>query len=215
MIVRGALLVAIATTLGATLAAVTARAESAKPTAARASEPDPAVQDAADANLETTESRSGLTFTVALGGGLTAGFGITDSVGRGGALSLRLGHVATRHTVITFELTGTASLHKAATMSSTEANTDVNLLAGAQYYINPSLWVRAAGGVGVYTRRDVRDAGGNRDITLVGPTALGGLGFELLRFKSAVLGLELNGSAMVSRDGLLIATVAGLDLAFD
>jgi hypothetical protein len=206
-----ALLVAVATTL----ATGVARAEPARPAAARESEPDPAVQDATDANLETTESRSGLTFTASLGGGLTAGFGITDSVGRGGALSLRLGHVATRHTVITFELTGTASLHKAATMSSTKANTDVNLLAGAQYYVNRSLWLRAAGGIGVYTRRDVRDVGGNRDITLVGPTALGGLGFELLRFKWAVLGLEFNGSTMISSDGLLIASVAGLDLAFD
>jgi hypothetical protein len=206
-----ALRVAVATTL----ATGVARAEPARPAAARESEPDPAVQDATDANLETTESRSGLTFTASLGGGLTAGFGITDSVGRGGALSLRLGHVATRHTVITFELTGTASLHKAATMSSTKANTDVNLLAGAQYYVNRSLWLRAAGGVGVYTRRDVRDVGGNRDITLVGPTALGGLGFELLRFKLAVLGFEFNASAMISSDGLLIASVAGLDLAFD
>ena len=211
ILARATQLVALATTL----AASAARAEPAKPNTARDGDPDPAVQDAAEANLETTESRSGLTFTATLGGGLTAGFGITDSVGRGGALSLRLGHVATRHTVITFEITATAALHKAATMSSTKANTDVNLLAGAQYYINRSLWLRAAGGVGVYTRRDVRDVGGNRDITLVGPTALGGIGFELLRFKWAVLGLEFNGSTMVSSDGLLIASVAGLDLAFD
>jgi hypothetical protein len=208
---RAALLVATATTL----AAFAVRAEPATTSAARDSEPDPAVQEAAEANLETTESRRGLTFTATLGGGLTAGFGITDSVGRGGALSLRLGRVATRHTVITFELTGTASLHKAATMSSTKANTDLNLLAGAQYYVNRSLWLRAAGGIGVYTRRDVRDVGGNRDITLVGPAALGGIGFELLRFKWAALGFEFNGSTMVSSDGLLIASVAGLDLAFD
>ena len=206
MIARTVLLVACATTV--------ARADAPKPPSTDAT-PDPAVEDAAEANLETTESRSGLTFAIQIGGGLTAGFGITDSVGRGGSISLRLGHVATRRTVITFELTGTAALHKAATMSSTKANTDANLLAGAQYYVNRSLWLRAAGGVGVYTRRDVRGATGNQDVTLVGPAALGGIGVELLRFKWAVLGFEIGTSAMVSRDGLLIASGAGLDLSFD
>jgi hypothetical protein len=207
MIARAAVLGVLATTL--------AHADTAKPTAASDSAPDPAVQDAADANLETTESRSGLTFTAALGGGLTAGFGITDSVGRGGSLSLRLGHVATRRTVITFELGVTAALHKAATMSATQANTDANLLAGAQYYVNRSLWLRTAGGLGVYTRRDVRTASGVKDVTLVGAAVLGGVGVELLRFKWAVLGFEIATSAMVSSDGLLIASGAGLDLAFD
>jgi hypothetical protein len=211
MIARGAVLVVLATSVTTSLG----HADPPKPTAATDSAPDPAVQDAAEANLETTESRSGLTFTAELGGGLTVGFGITDSVGRGGSLSLRLGHVATRRTVITFELSGTAALHKAATMSSTKANTDVNLLAGAQYYVNRSLWLRIAGGVGVFTRRDVRDTSGIKDITLVGPAALGGLGVELLRFKWAVLGFELGTSAMINRDGLLIANGAGLDLSFD
>jgi hypothetical protein len=177
--------------------------------------PDPAVEDAADANLESNDSRSGLTFAVQLGGGLTVGFGINDSVGRGGSISLRLGHVATRRTVITFELTATAALHKAATMSSTKANTDVNLLAGAQYYVNRSLWLRAAGGVGIYTRRDVKGASGNEDITLVGPAALGGIGIEILRFRWAAIGFEFGTSTMVCRDGVLIATGAGLDLTFD
>jgi hypothetical protein len=209
MIARAALLVACATTGAHADAPQGAAAASADAT------PDPAVQDADEANLETTESRSGLTFAIQLGGGLTVGFGIKDSVGRGGALSLRLGHVATRRTVITFELTGTASLHKAAMMSSAKANTDANLLTGAQYYVNRSLWLRAAGGVGVYTRRDASDASGTKDITLVGPAALGGIGVELLRFKWAALGFEVGTSTMVSRDGLLIASVAGLDLSFD
>lgn len=209
MIARAALLVACATTVARADAPRAPRAPSADTT------PDPAVQDAAEANLETTESRSGLTFAIQLGGGLTVGFGITDSVGRGGSISLRLGHVATRRTVITFELTGTGSLHKAAMMSPTKANTDVNLMTGAQYYVNHSLWLRAAGGVGVYTRRDVKGATGNSDVTLVGPAALGGIGVELLRFKWAVLGFEVGTSTMVSRDGLLIASGAGLDLSFD
>jgi hypothetical protein len=205
MIAWGALLVVAHTTV--------AHADATTPSADAT--PDPAVQDAADANLETNDSRSGLTFAVQLGGGLTVGFGINDSVGRGGSLSLRLGHVATRRTVITFELTGTASLHKAATMNPTKADTDVNLMTGAQYYVNRSLWLRAAGGVGVYTRRDANDASGAKDITLVGPAALGGVGVEILRFKRAALGFEIGTSAMISRDGVLIASGAGLDLTFD
>jgi hypothetical protein len=208
-IARAALVVVCATIAHADAAYADAAPPSADAT------PDPAVQDAADANLETTESRRGLTFTVQLGGGLTVGFGINDSVGRGGSISLRLGSVATRRTVITFELTATASLHKAATMSSTEANTNVNLMTGAQYYVNRSLWLRASGGVGVYTRRDVKGAGGNEDITLVGPAALGGLGVEILRFRWAALGFEFGTSMMVNRDGVLIASGAGLDLTFD
>jgi hypothetical protein len=204
MIARAALLVAFATTVAYADAAPSADAT-----------PDPAVQDAADANLETNDSRSGLTFAIQVGGGLTVGFGINDSVGRGGSLSLRLGHVATRRTVITFELTGTASLHKAASMNSTKANTDVNLMAGAQYYVNRSLWLRAAGGLGVYTRRDVRGTMGVEDVTLVGPAALGGIGVEILRFKWAALGFEIGASTMVNRDGVLIASGAGLDLTFD
>jgi len=210
VIARAALLVACATTV--------AHADAQRPPSADAT-PDPAVQDAAEANLETNESRSGLTFAIQLGGGLTVGFGMDDSVGRGGAISLRLGHVATRRTVITFELTGTASLHKAAMMSPTKANTDVNLMTGAQYFVNRSLWLRAAGGVGIYTRRGLRKTEpgdpGVEDVTLVGPAALGGIGVELLRFKWAAVGFEFGTSMMVSREGLLIASGAGLDLTFD
>ena len=55
MIARTVLLVACATTV--------ARADAPKPPSADAT-PDPAVEDAAEANLETTESRSGLTFAI-------------------------------------------------------------------------------------------------------------------------------------------------------
>lgn len=178
--------------------------------------PDPAVADAADANLESTENRSGLTFAAGFGGGLILGFGIKDSVGRGGSLSLRLGHVATKRTVITFELAVTAALHKPAMESGTETNTNTNLIAGALYYMNPSLWVRFGGGIGVYQGRQVTLSTGQLgNVTLSGPAVLAGVGVDLARFKSAVLGIEFGTSAMINNDGVLLASGAHLGLSFD
>jgi hypothetical protein len=178
--------------------------------------PDPAVEDAAEANLESIENRSGLTFAASIGGGLVIGFGIKDSVGRGGALSLRLGHVATRRTVITFELGTTAVLHKPAMTSETKTNTNTNLLAGALYYVNPSLWLRFGGGLGVYQGRQVTLSTGQLgDVTLSGLAMLGGVGVDLARFKSVVLDLEIATSAMINSDGILVASGANLGLSFD
>jgi hypothetical protein len=176
----------------------------------------PAVADASEANLESIERRQGLTFTAAVGGGLIVGFGIDDSVGRGGSLALRLGHVATRRTVITFELGATAALHKAATNSDTRPNTNTNLAAGAQYFVNPSMWLRLSAGVGLYQRRDVMlPGGGIGNRSLVGPVMVGGLGVEVLRFRWAVLGIEAATSTMINRDGVLVAGGLDLALSFD
>jgi len=194
--------------------ATTAAAQAATP-AASSDEPDPAVAEAAEANLELTEHRRGLTFSGAIGGGLVIGFGIKDSVGRGGSLSLRLGHGATRRTVITFELGITAVLHKQGTNNAIETNTNSNLLAGAQYYVNTSLWVRLGGGIGVYQGRQVALSAGIGNLTLVGPAALGGVGLDLLRVRSAVLDFEIGASAMLNSQGVLVASGANLGLSFD
>jgi hypothetical protein len=189
--------------------------------AARIAHADPAVPaqvalDAGDANLAPVADRSGLVFTAALGGGLMVGFGMNDSVGRGGSVSFRLGHVATPRTVIDFELDVTAGLHQQAQNTATATNTETNLLAGAQYYANRSLWLRFAGGLGVYQGRDVvLDNGQRGDLSLVGVAALVGLGVELARFKWAVFGIEASVSAMFNRDGVLVANGLDLGLAFD
>jgi hypothetical protein len=211
MIARAAVLVALSA------AGSLAHADAAKPTTAPTdATPDPAVADAADANLESTEDRRGLTFAGSFGGGLILGFGIKDSVGRGGAASLRLGHVATKRTVITFELGFTAALHKPAMQNATQTNTNTNLLAGALYYVNPSLWLRFGGGLGVYHAVQVTlPSGLLGDVALAGPAMLGGVGVDLARFKSAVLGLELGTSAMINSDGLLLASGLNLGLSFD
>jgi len=211
MIARAAGLVALS------VVATFAHADAPPPPVASApAAPDPAVEDASEANLESTADRRGLTFAASLGGGLMIGFGINDSVGRGGALSLRLGHVATRRTVITFELGFTAALHKPAMMSEIKTNTNVNLVAGALYYVNPSLWLRFAGGLGVYHGEQVTlSTGALGDVNLSGPAVLGGVGVDLARFKAVVLGLELGTSAMINSDGLLVASGVNLGLSFD
>jgi hypothetical protein len=200
-------------------AAVTlAHADATKPVTSPADNaPDPAVADASEANLESTENRRGLTFAGSLGGGLILGFGIKDSVGRGPAVSLRLGHVATRRTVITFEIGVTAALHKPAAMdSSLQTNTNTNLLAGALYYVNPSLWVRFGGGLGVYRGSQVTlGSGAIGNVMLAGPAVLGGVGVDIARFKAAVLGLEVGTSAMINSDGVLLASGLNLGLSFD
>lgn len=212
MSARASVLVAISAV------ATLAHADATKPPPAPQDEaPDPAVQDAAEANLASTENRRGLTFAGSFGGGLILGFGIKDSVGRGPSLSLRLGHVATRRTVITFEVNVTAALHKPpGMMSSIQPNTNTNLLAGALRYVSPSLWLRFAAGLGGYQGRKVVLANGTRDdVTLVGPAVLGGVGIDLARFKAAVLDLEVGTSAMVNRDGVLVASGLNLGLSFD
>jgi hypothetical protein len=184
--------------------------------AARDDAPDGAATEAADANLEPTGHRRGLTFAFASGGGEIIGFGIKDSVASGGSGSLRLGHVATPRTVITLELCGTVALHRPAEGSPVEGNTNAQVLVGAQYYVNTSLWLHLASGVGVYQGRQVAVAGGRLgDVTLAGPAALVGFGVDLARFKYVVLGVELGTSLMINRDGVLSTTSAGLGLAFD
>jgi hypothetical protein len=177
--------------------------------------PDPAAVEAGDANLQSTAARRGVVVAASVGGGATVGFGIQDSVGRGGALSLRLGHVATPRTVITFELQATATLHRPMT-GGVETNTDANLLVGGQYYVNPSLWLRLAGGIGNYQGRQVAVNGGRLgNVTLTGGVMLLGGGVDLARFKWAVLGIEVATTAMINRDGVLVATAASLGLQFD
>jgi len=196
-----------------------ARADAPRPMFAPTSEPpDPAVAEAGDANLESTANRTGLVFSGSVGGGMILGLGIGDSAGRGGAISLRLGHVATPHTVIAFGLDVTFALHKPNNEGVT-TNSDTNLLAGAQYYVNPSLWLRFAGGVGVYQgRRVLVEASPMQrvdDLTLIGPAALAGIGLDIARFKWAVLGIEAATFAMINSQGVLLASHLNLGMAFD
>lgn len=177
--------------------------------------PDPAVEYAADANLESTANRQGFTFAFSAGGGLLVGLGIDGPTGRGGSLDLRLGHVATPHTVITFEVGGTLTLHGKEGMP-VYTTTDSNVLAGAQYYVSESLWLRLAGGLGIYQASHVQAANNNVfiDVHQIGPAVLGAIGLDVARFKWVVFDVELGTSVMV-RSGALVASDLRLGVQFD
>jgi hypothetical protein len=176
----------------------------------------PAADEIADvesreANLEPNEPRKGLTFAAAGGGGLLIG-GDTG-VGRGAAVSLRMGHVATRKTIITFELTGNTAFHKQAVNNETLMDSNFALFAGAQRYTTSSVWVRAAGGPTLLvTDAMTSGMGGNKPIAGLG--ALVGGGLDLFRAGYFVIGLETFGIASVSRDGLKLQLSFGLGLSY-
>jgi hypothetical protein len=163
-----------------------------------ADEPDSrAVQAGEDANLVSNAPRSGLTLSLSLGGGLVLGGNagnIGDTgVGRGPSASFRIGHVATRDTVITFELTGGSRLHESNVSGSPlYHDDDYNLMAGALLYVAPSLWVRGAGGLSVIT---FDDSTGSKPHA--GISGLFGLGLDFVRWRQLVLGIETWGMTSI------------------
>ncbi len=160
--------------------------------------PDPLAQNAADeANLESIAPREGFTMSFAFGGAMMLGG--DGGVGTGGMVTARIGHVATPNTIITFELTGGSTLHSVGMTPNKETlrNDDGNVMWGAQYYAAPSLWLRGAGGLGVYTRRD---PGVTK--TYPGPAGGIGVGVDLFRRRYLVLGLEAFTIGKIARDGM-------------
>jgi hypothetical protein len=163
-----------------------------------------------EANLEPKEPRKDFTLAAAAGGDIMLGGDI--GVGRGPWLSLRLGHVATRKTVITFELNATSGLHKAAMTSETLTDSIVGLFAGAQRYTSGSFWVRAAGGPAILVTNI--ETGGSGDKPIAGLGGLVGGGLDLARWGYLVVGLEGFGTASVSRDGLKAQLAFGLGISY-
>lgn len=169
--------------------------------------PDPiADEESSEANLESKAPRDGYVVSLSLGAGLLVGGDI--GVGRGGSGSIRIGHVATRHTVITFELTGTGAAHRPSMTSPAVTDTNVSLYAGALRYATKSTWVRMSGGLTVFTP--------NNDPTLA-RAGLGGLvggGLDLVRWGYVVLGLEVFGVASATGDGFKLNTGFMLGLTY-
>ncbi len=168
---------------------------------------DRAVEAASEANLESNAPRSGLTFSISVGAGLTMG----DGVGRGPALSFRLGHVATSSTVLTFEVTGGSLLHQPAGMNPPILHNDfISLMAGGLHYVNRSLWLRGAGGATTYTI----DTGSDKAIH-AGVGGLVGAGIDLARWHYLVLGLETFGQmSIVATRGIMFNSGLCLGLSY-
>jgi len=170
---------------------------------------DASAQHAAEeANLESNAPRAGLTLSAAVGGSFALGFGIDDSVGRGGALSLRVGHVMTPSSVLLFELEGASQFHKTS-MTNVVHNDDVHLLVGAQYYTNASFWIRGGAGYGMYTLVQAADTK-----HLAGAATVFGLGLDILRRHYFVLGVEAFVTGTVNRDGLITSSALCLGASY-
>jgi hypothetical protein len=179
-------------------------ADADSPPPAKQAKPDEIADiEGREANLESKASRKGLTF--ALSPGLGIMIGGDTGVGRGPAISLRLGHVATRKTIITFELTSTSALHKPAMSSETLSDNNFALFAGAQRYTSASFWLRTAGGLAILVKNaNANGTGGDKPILGAGGLVGGGLDlarFDFGRLGFFVLGFEGFGMASVSRDG--------------
>ena len=177
--------------------------------------PDPAAVNAGEANLESTAQRQGIAVTLGVGGGVTLGFGVNDSTGTGGAGVLRIAHVATPRSLVTLELVAGGLLHQVQEGMGPDAETKTyvnqvsNFLVGGQFYANPALWFRIAGGFGRYFGDHVtleakpgqpRRVG---DIHLAGPAFSGGAGVDFVRLKRVRIGAEIVMTGMINREGLL------------
>jgi hypothetical protein len=174
------------------------------------SPPDPIVDQAKNGNLESINRHQGINVTVALGGGFTVGFGIDNAVGRGPSGTLRIATVASDKLAFTAEAITLTLLHRVeATMDAPlKRDQDSNLLLGLQYYVNPTLWLRVAGGLGGYQVADTPKA-------LVGPAGLASGGVDVVRGKRWAVGLEFVSIAMLNRDGLLSSNAFLLALNFE
>jgi hypothetical protein len=164
--------------------------------------------EAREANLESKEPRAGFVASFSAGAGLVVGGDI--GVGRGGAASARIGHVATRTTVITFEIALAGALHKLATNSAAVTDTNAGLFAGALRYASRTTWVRMAGGLNVYNA----NIGSDQAFTRVGLGGLVGVGVDLVRWGYLVLGLEAFGLVGVTRDGAKLSSGLCVGLSY-
>jgi hypothetical protein len=151
--------------------------------------PDPrAVQAGEDANLVSNAPRTGTVLSISLGGGLVLGGNAAGDtgVGSGPSASFRVGHVATRDTVITFEVTGGSRFHSAAVSGAPlYHDADYNLMAGALVYVLPSVWLRGAGGLSVITFESSMGTTPH-----AGVAGLAGFGIDFVRWRQVVLGVE-------------------------
>lgn len=185
---------------------------------AHAGTPDPSVGSAGDANLEPESPRRGVAVTLAFGGGMTLGIGVDNATGRGGAGLLRIAHVATPRTQLTIELATSALFREVRFGMGPDANTELlndeatNLLVGAQYYVNPALWLRAGAGLGRYRADAPSGQVGRR---LAGPASSFGAGIDVLRWSRVRLGLEITSTAMLTREGILSASGLLLGVTID
>ncbi len=202
--------------VGALGLAAAARVASAEP------EADPAVTDAASANLAPT-GRHGIVVSATIAPGAFIGFGQRGDSGLSGMFSLRLGKVASSTTIMYAELQGGGLVHQpgadpsmpSAPKPAATSNNLGALLVGALHYVAPSLWLRIGFGFGDYSRNQEQVDG-----ILIAHEALGGvignvgIGLDLVRWRYAALGLEASSSTLIHHGGMTTMSGLGLGLTF-
>lgn len=177
--------------------------------------PEPAVVDAGDANLESIQPRRDFLLTAGFGPSFSIGFSLDDATAQGGALTLRLAHVANRRALFAVEAVVSALFFGVSGHTyRTEAS---NLLVAVQYYVNPALWLRAGVGWGRYMGRELRvDDFILRDrFVYDGPSGSAGVGLDVLRIGRFRGGLELSSTTMINRDGALSTNALLIALSID
>ena len=196
------------------IAARIAHADAPAPAPAAEVEPDPAVVDAASANLEPT-GRHGIVVSGALMPSEFVGFGSRSDTGLSASVSLRLGKVASSTTTMYIELEGAALVHQPVGQPTTATNSLAAALVGALHYVAPSLWLRFGLGVGSYSRDEELVDG-----MLVAHERLGGaisnvgVGLDLVKWRYAALGVEASSSLLIHRDGWTTMSGLGVGLTF-
>lgn len=183
--------------------------------------PDAAAAEASDANLEPSTERSGIVPTLAFGGGFTLGFGIPNATGTGGAFALRVAEVASRRALVHVEIVAAALFsRKGSDEVSVAYRTDAAAaLVGGQYYVNRSVWVRLAVGVGNYhgNPATVMTAAGPLEIQGVpriwGLAGSVGLGFELFAVEHLHGGVEVMATTLATSGGMVTSNAMLFSIA--
>ena len=176
------------------------------------SPPDPIVQQSGMHGVESTARHQGYHVTLAVGGGLSVGIGLDNSIGRGPSASLRLGRMAGERLAFTVELANITLLRKAGSDGPTRTDLGNNFLIGTQLYVNRTLWLRLGVGVGSF----IVDNGSMMDKPIFsGPSGVAGGGLDLIRFRRAAIGFEVMSLGMIVNHGLLTNTAFMLDVSIE
>jgi hypothetical protein len=188
-----------------------------------ASPPDRAARAQADeSNLQPIAERDG----IAVGASLIVWQQVStiDDADRGGGVVLRLGRAATPNTVVYLEVLTGAFLNitqdlngGGTTKKETYIEGSGGLMATAQTYVRSTVWLRAGGGLASYTQvvpdATKLDMPENR-VAHVGLGAVGGIGVDLVRWRTTRLAFEAVQSLHRFRSGWLFDLGFGIGLTY-
>lgn len=161
-----------------------------------------------EANLQTVEHRQGLWLHIGLGPSLGFAVGGNTGSGQGGSLHLMIGQVMRPTWVAFLALTGNAQQHEV--MNERKINNYTTAQAGFQWWWKKSLFLRWAAGVGTYRCNQCEDPDEPTnpirvDYQRTGVSGTFGVGFELVRAKGIVIGLEGSGISTLTTEGVPVS----------